>query len=221
MRPSRVLYVENDPVLRGIMAGLLAARSEVEVVLATGSASEALADPAVEVADVALLDVALGRDSMDGIALGCALRERNSEIGLVLHSQHPLPRLPSRIPAAQGWGWSTLHKRAHLDVDELVRVLVDTAAGHVHRDAEVTEDEDDPVARLTARQRQIMSLVAAGWDNTAIASELGVSADALRQDMSRAYHFLVPDLPDGRDLRTTAVLVFLRHARGVTVDPDD
>ena len=221
MRPSRVIYVENDPALRGIMTGMLAARPEIELLLSTGSAQKALDDPAAEIADVALLDVALGAESMDGMALGCALRERNPDIGLVLHSQHPLPQLPSRVPEAQNWGWSTLHKRAHLDIDELVAVLVDTAAGHVHRDAEPDEAvEDDPVSRLTARQRQIMSLFAAGWDNRAIADNLGMNVDAVRQDMSRAYKVLVPETAPGRDLRTTAVLIYLRHARGISVDPD-
>lgn len=216
-----MIYVENDPALRGIMTGMLSARPEIELLLSTGSAQQALEHPAVLSADVALLDVALGAESMDGIALGCALRERNGEIGLVLHSQHPLPQLPSRVPAAQDWGWSTLHKRAHLDIDQLVNVLVDTASGHVHRDAQPEENiEGNPVARLTARQRQIMSLVAAGWDNRAIADNLGMSTDAVRQDMSRAYRALVPDVPAGRDLRTTAVLIYLRHARGISVDPD-
>lgn len=221
MRRSRVIYVENDPALRGLMTGLLSARPEIELVLSTGSADVALDFPGVESADVALLDVALGPESMDGIALGCALRERNPEIGIVLHSQHPLPNLPSRVPAALDWGWSSLHKHADLDVGRLVQVLRDTAAGHVHRDAEQTADStDDPVARLSARQRQAMALVAAGWDNRAIADKLDITPDALRQDLSRAYRILVPDLPEGRDLRTTAVLVFFRHARGVSVDPD-
>lgn len=221
VRPSRVIYVENDPALRGLMTGMLSARPEIELVLSTGSAVEALDSPGVETADVALLDVALGPESMDGIALGCALRERNPELGIVLHSQHPLPNLPSRVPAAQDWGWSTLHKHAHLDITRLVQVLRDTAAGHVHRDAEDEDDSgDDPVARLSTRQRQAMALVASGWDNRAIADKLDITADALRQDLSRAYRILVPDLAEGRDLRTTAVLVFFRHARGVKVDPD-
>lgn len=186
MRASRLIYVGNDPALRGVMFGMLAVRPEIELVFSTGSAHEALSHAAAEIADVALLDVALGTDSMDGIALGCALRDRNPEIGLVLHSQHPLPQLPMRVPASQDWGWSTLHERAVLDMDLLVTVLRDTAAGLVHRDVELVEAPvDGPVAKLSPRQRQIMSLVAAGWDNRAIADRLDLSADALRQDMSR------------------------------------
>lgn len=222
MRPSRVVYVENDPALRGMMADTLAAHPEVELVVVAGTAAEVLVNPAAETADVALLDVALGADSMDGIALGCALREINPEIGLVLHSQHPLPNLPSRVPASQDWGWSTMHKSARLDIDQLIKVLVDTAAGHVHRDeGRRARGGDDPVARLSPRQRQVMSLVAAGWDNNAIAERLDMSLSVLRQDMYRAYKILVPEVQEGRDLRTSAVLVYLRHARGVTLDLDD
>ncbi|MFY9330421.1 MAG: LuxR C-terminal-related transcriptional regulator [Candidatus Nanopelagicales bacterium] len=221
VRPSRVIYVENDPALRGIMTGVLSTRPEIDLVLATGSAVKALEGPEVMGADVALLDVALGADAMDGIALGCALRARNADIGLVLHSQHPLPQLPSRVPVAQQWGWSTLHKRVRLDIDELVNVLVGTASGIVYRDSDPDDEgDDDPLSRLSSRQRQIMSLLSAGWDNKTVAESLGLSLDVVRQDTSRAYRALVPDPVSGRDVRTTAVLIYLRHARGINVDPD-
>ena len=60
MRATRVLYVENDPALRGLMTRLMSGRPELEVVAACASASEALDSPAVPQCDVALLDLALG-----------------------------------------------------------------------------------------------------------------------------------------------------------------
>ena len=53
-RPTRVLYVENDPVLRSMMSAFIKSLPEIELVASVGGASEALAieDPI----DVALLD---------------------------------------------------------------------------------------------------------------------------------------------------------------------
>ena len=98
MRPTRVIYVENDPALRGIVSRFLAQRPELEVVLTASNGSEVLDSSAVAEADVALLDLALGMDQMNGIDLGIALRERNPNIGIVIHSQHTVDHLARRVP---------------------------------------------------------------------------------------------------------------------------
>ena len=61
MRPTRVIYVENDRSLRGNITQLLEQRAEIEVLLATGIAHEALDQRIAEQADVALLDLDPGR----------------------------------------------------------------------------------------------------------------------------------------------------------------
>ena len=55
MRASRLIYVENDPALRGIMVQLLKQHSEIELLLASPSPTEVLADDRVRRADVALI----------------------------------------------------------------------------------------------------------------------------------------------------------------------
>ena len=74
VRPTRVIYVENDPALRGIMTQLLEQRADIDVLLATGIAHEAIDQRLAEQADVALLDLALGSSQINGIDLGLALR---------------------------------------------------------------------------------------------------------------------------------------------------
>ncbi len=129
MRPTRVVYVENDPALRGIMTKVLATRAELDVVLAVGSADEALTAPESKVADVALLDLGLGPLSMNGVELGLALQAMNSNLGIVLHSQHPLEYALDRVPPAQRFSWSTVPKSADMDIEDLARILRNTAAG--------------------------------------------------------------------------------------------
>ena len=114
MRPTRVIYVENDPALLGILHRLLSRRDDVDVLLATSSADEALADESLAIADVALLDLALGPHQMNGLDLGLAMRRRNPDIGIVLHSQHPLGSIERRLPPSELMGWSTIPKTGEM-----------------------------------------------------------------------------------------------------------
>ena len=85
-RPTRVLYVENDPVLRSMMSAFIRALPDIKLVAAVGGSTEALASE--EPVDVALLDWALGPDSLNGVQLGHVLRERDENVGIVILSQH-------------------------------------------------------------------------------------------------------------------------------------
>ena len=82
--PLRVLYVEDDPALRGILSAILTGRKDLQVVATAASPTEALAESIGVEFDVALLDLALGDDDMSGIELGMALREQRSEIDVVI-----------------------------------------------------------------------------------------------------------------------------------------
>lgn len=222
-RPTRVLYVENDPALRGILMRLLSEWPEIEVVAAVGSAEEALAEPQAQRADVALLDLALGPESLTGTELGLVLRSANPNIGIVILSQHLIPDFVLSLPESQRMGWSFLEKRGDLDVESLVDVLRSTARGLNVVDPRVAATrataQGSEVDRLSPRQREIMSLVATGMDATAVSAQLGLASTTVRQELSKAYGVLVPDPRPGTDLRTTAVLRYLRATRTTGLDP--
>lgn len=218
MRPTRVLYVENDPALRGIIGGLLLSRPELDVVGSFPSSQPVLDGFNPLGVDVALLDLDLGPGSLDGTELALVLRERNPNLGIVLLTQHVVPDVLSSLGADDQWGWSFMEKRGDLDIDMLVDVLRSTARGlnvldpAVHRTRQAASSS--PIDALTKRQREILALAATGMDATSIASQLGLAAGSVRQDLSRAYAILVPDPKPGTDLRTSAVLRYLRETRG-------
>lgn len=215
MRPTRVIYVENDPALRGIVGRFLAQRSELEVLLTAPNGTEVLSSEAVSEADVALLDLALGLDQMNGIDLGIALRERNPNIGIVIHSQHTLDRLARMVPDDMRIGWSFLPKSGDMDIDDLVSMLRITAqgiaTGTLH--PQVLPDKESLLESLTPRQRAVMALASSGMSAPHVAKRLGVSHDIVRHDLSRAYRHLVPDAEPGDDLRTRAILTYLQAVR--------
>ncbi|MFM9136377.1 MAG: hypothetical protein ACKOT0_13250 [bacterium] len=210
MRPTRVIYVENDPALRGIMSSLLDESPDSDLILATGIAHEALDQRVVERADVALIDLALGTAQMNGIDLGLAMRELNDNIGIVIHSQYRLDTVARSVPRSALIGWATLPKSGSLEVDDLVWILRETARGVTRVHMPSRPDSLNPLERMTTRQRAVMGMAAAGVKAPEIARRLSISHDAVRQDLSASYRLLIPDAdPDSDEMRTLAVLAYL------------
>lgn len=212
-----MVYVENDPALRGLLARGLVRRPELALIAAVGSADEALRVVRNAHADVALLDLALGSGTMNGLELGIALRSAIADIGIVIYSQHAVSDFADSLPEQMRWGWSVLQKGSDVDLDALVGVLRSTAQGHSTIDDSIlaarATSAGSPIDLLSARQREIMSIAATGVDATVIADELGLAPVTVREHLSRAYQVLVPDPKPGTDLRTTAVLRYLRETR--------
>jgi DNA-binding NarL/FixJ family response regulator len=214
MRATRAVYIENDPALRGMISAALSRHPDIDLLLSTDSAGEALASDAVRLADVALIDLALGRDQMNGLDLGVALRGLNDNLGIVIYSQHPLAYLERRVPPEMRMGWSFFPKRADMDIGQLVALIRSTAAGFSHDAAHegVEPPAEADIAALTAREQAVMGLAASGLSATAIATRLDLSHDRVRKDLSNAYRKLVPDVRPGDDVRVRAILAYLGSA---------
>ena len=218
-RDTRLLYVENDPVLRSMMTVLLAGLDGIEVVAAVNDSTEALASE--ERFDVALLDWALGPNSLNGVQLGHALRERDDNVGIVILSHH----YAWDFHGASGrvsMGWSYVEKRADIDTVYLTKVLKATASGlsvvEPAMDQEQAPASVERLGRLSARQRHIMSLVATGIDANVIAERVGLAAVTVRKELSECYRILVPDPAPGTDLRTAAVVAWIEGRRVTSMD---
>lgn len=216
MRKLRLIYVENDPALRGIMSTQLQALAELEIVQTFKSSSEALAYPDLASIDLALLDLALGDESLNGTELGMLLREKNPNIAIVIYTQHAINEYIENLPSAMRKSWSFVEKRGDTNFEELAEILLATADGEcitdISRNLSSTSGTS-LVRQLTVRQRQVMSLAANGLDANSIAKQLNLAPITIRQELSRAYAVLIPDLEPGRDLRTSAVLRYLREIR--------
>lgn len=215
--PLRVLYVEDDPALRGILTAILGSRRDLDVVATAGSPREALILGGETAFDVALLDLSLGDDAMSGIDLGVALRTQRPEIGVVILSQHQVPAFLTRFDEEQRHGWSFILKRADLHPNYLSDVLHSTARGLNVVDPAMVKrqmgEQAPAVSMLTARQRDVMALASEGLDAPTVAKRLNLTPGVVRQELSRTYQVLVPDPPEGADLRTLAVLRYLRETR--------
>ena len=221
-RATRVLYVENDPVLRSMLQQVLSHMPEFEIVGCVGNSQEAL--EVTGPIDVALLDWALGSSSLNGVELGRALREWDENIGIVILSQH----YAWDFHGAHGsvdMGWSYVEKRVNLDSAYLAKVLKATAAGLSVVEPSIDRGRApasvERMSRLSPRQRQIMSIAATGVDANVIAERLGLRPVSVRKELSECYRVLVPEAAPGTDLRTAAVIAWIDGRRMSTMDAYD
>jgi DNA-binding NarL/FixJ family response regulator len=221
-RDTRLLYVENDPVLRSMMTSVLEGLTGIELVASVSSSVEALEIDAP--LDVALLDWALGPESLNGVELGHALRKRDDDIGIVILSQH----YAWDFHGASGrvdMGWSYVEKRVNLDTEYLTKVIKATATGlsvvEPSMERGRAPESAERLGMLTPRQRQIMSIAATGVDANVIAERLNIRPVSVRKELSECYRVLVPDAAPGTDLRTAAVIAWIDGKRMTTMDPYD
>jgi DNA-binding NarL/FixJ family response regulator len=214
----RILYVEDDPVLRDLLTGKLRKLGAVRSVSACGSARDAVNAATADEHDVALLDLNLGDGQINGIDLGLALRAVVPDLPIVIFSQHAAPRLDNVVPARERHGWAFMQKSGRLDITALAELIERTIAGAFEGDEDTpvrrAAENVSPLQRLSRRQRQVMALAAAGYDAKAIAERLHMAHVSVRRELSNAYRVLVPNPEPGTDLRTVAVLEYMRLSSG-------
>ena len=225
MRNTRVLYVEDDPALRTIMTEILNRQSGIEILSSVSNAAEAIAAHDLAPFDVALIDLALGTESANGFELALKLRDVSQNIGIVIYSQHASEDLQSQIPHDERFSWSIVQKRAPVDVKTLVNVIRATASGRSHVEpyerSTRASTYAETILQLTKRQHIIMSMLVEGIDVAFVAEKLNFSQVTIRQELSRIYKILIPEPQPETDLRTTAVLKYLRYSRKNSWSHDD
>lgn len=217
-RGLKLLYVENDEALLGLLGNSLAVHPAILSISSASSSDEAFAFVSKQSFDAALIDISLGRGSISGLDLAIALRKKNEHLGIVLLSQHISANYLSSLPVQLGYGWSAIQKSATLSIDYLIQVLQATAMGLNVSDPNAvfeTNVSDNLASQLSTRQRQVISLAATGLDATEIAKQLGLAAVTVRQELSKCYKILIPNPRPGTDLRTAAVLRYLRETRSL------
>jgi DNA-binding NarL/FixJ family response regulator len=219
MRPTRLLYIENDPALRSILGGMLASSNDIELLGSYAGADDVVDRALVLKADVALVDFALDQNGLNGIELGIALRNINEYIGIVIYSQFSVRPMVHRVPKSIRAGWSFFNKSAEMNIEDYAQVLRATAAGKgnweeiLEEDNRNQEGEASVFFALTPRQRSIMSLSVQSKSPQDIAEQLGLSYSYVRKELSRAYAVLLPNASEGDDLKTAAVLRYMELMR--------
>jgi DNA-binding NarL/FixJ family response regulator len=217
----RVVFAEDNYLVREGTAALLAESDEVELVGTAASLDELLEAVAAQLPDAVLTDIRMPPTSSDeGIRAARTIRADYPAIGVVVLSQFSDEEYVYDLlkDGAEGLGY--LLKERVADVDELVRALEEVARGGSVLDPKVVEAlvaakdrmAHSPLGALTDREREVLSHMAQGRNNAAIAGSLFLTERAVEKHINSLFHKL--GLSEETDVhrRVMAVLAFLRDS---------
>jgi DNA-binding NarL/FixJ family response regulator len=211
----RVLVVEADSLLRDMLRTVLSAESRLHLVGATGDPPEAVRLAGAEKPDVAL--VGLDADSEhDALAVAQSISgSRTTRI--VFLGEHPDRRTLAALPAFRAAGWSYLLRQSVTDVATLVRAIDGAAMGLVVLDPLVVESlgrRETRLSALTKRQLEVLSLMAKGYNNAAIARSLVLEEKSVENHINAIFGQLNLSRDNAAHPRVKAVLLYLQESTG-------
>jgi DNA-binding NarL/FixJ family response regulator len=167
--------------------------------------------------DLVITDVRMPPTHTDeGMVAALRIVRSYPDMSVVVLSQYVQRRYAVELLAEKRRGIGYLLKQRIADVDTFCADLRRIHAGGAVIDPEVVElmvararQDDGAIARLTPRQRQVLTLVAEGRTNSSIAAELVVTEKAVVQHTSRIYDALGLAADDDGHRRVLAVLKYL------------
>lgn len=177
---TRVLLVEDHPVVRSGLRALLATETDIAVVGETASIAGAVALGRAHLPDVAVLD--LGLEDTGGVAGVSHFVQQCPDVRvLVLSSQDHLTVVRACLRAGAG---GFLSKSSPLD--KLADVLRTVVTGQTFLDPRLVPHLLKPGVELTARELDALQAAASGGTNRQIAALLGVSEHTVKTHLSKA-----------------------------------
>ncbi|HUG13495.1 MAG TPA: response regulator transcription factor [Thermomicrobiales bacterium] len=213
----RVVIAEDSVLLREGIARLLR-DAGLEVVAIVGDGPGLVSAVEEQRPDISIVDVRMPPGFRDeGLRAALEARQRVADSPVLVLSQYVEERYASELLESGAGGVGYLLKDRVADVIDFVRAVRQVAAGGVVLDPEVVTQlmsrrrRGDRLDELTPRETEVLSLMAEGRSNTAIAGELTVSEGAIEKHISNIFSKLglSPDQYDHR--RVLAVLTFLRR----------
>jgi DNA-binding NarL/FixJ family response regulator len=216
----RVVFAEDNYLVREGTTALLTEIGEVEVVGTAASFDELIGAVAEHTPDAVLTDIRMPPTGTDeGIRAAKRIRADHPQIGVVVLSQFADEAYAYDLLKDGAGGLGYLLKERVADVEEVVRALEEVARGGSVLDPKVVEAlvaakdrmAHSPLAQLTDREREVLSHMAQGENNAAIAASLFLTDRAVEKHINSMFHKLgLTEEPDVHR-RVMAVLAFLRE----------
>jgi DNA-binding NarL/FixJ family response regulator len=212
--PWRVVIADDDVLLREGLASLLE-RSGFEVVGQAGDAAELLALVREHSPDLVIVDIRMPpTHTREGLEAARVIRADDPEIGILVLSGHvEVDEAMELLASGQHAGY--LLKSRVTNVDEFVETVRRIADGESVVDPSLVRElftarrREDPLAALTAREQEVLALMAEGLSNTGIASRLWVAESTVEKHVHSILAKLpLPDTTDAHR-RVLAVITFL------------
>lgn len=210
----RVVVADDDALLREGIASLLEDAGHT-VVGRSGDADDLRLKVRSYLPDVAIVDVKMPPGHADdGLAAAIEIRRAHPDVRVLVLSQHLEPTYMLELVGEDASGVGYLLKDRVRDVAEFLDAVERVAAGGTAFDPEVVKSlvggrRRSTLDELTARERDVLALIAEGRSNRAIGRQLHVSTRVVERDVQAIFRKL--GLPESEDdnRRVLAVLALL------------
>ncbi|MGV9383399.1 response regulator [Nonomuraea sp. NPDC003707] len=211
----RVILAEDSTLLReGLVRLLLEEGHEVPAAVSDGDAL--VAAVAEHRPDIVVVDVRMPPTHTDeGLRAALEIRRRWPAVKVLVLSQYVEKRYATELMSADVEGVGYLLKDRVAQVGDFLDALERVGAGGAAFDPEVVRQllarttQVDPLARLTAREREVLERMAQGLTNASIAQALHVSQSAVEKHVNSLFDKLRLSHTTGYSRRVLAVLHFL------------
>lgn len=216
MGSGRLVLADDAVIVREGLARLLL-EAGFDVVAQAGDARQLLRAVANEQPDVAIVDIRMPPSFTDeGLRAALEIRAEHPQVAVLVLSQHVEPSYAIELLSAgtEGVGYLLKERVAHLS--ELTEAIERVAGGGsvldqtlVARLVARTAAEADPLDELSARELEVLSLMAEGLTNRAIGARLWITEHTVEKHVKSVLAKL--QIPGGRDdhRRVLAVLRYL------------
>lgn len=192
----RLVIAEDSTLLREGLVRLLAEEGH-EVLAAVGDGGALLEQTEKHRPDLVLTDVRMPPTHTDeGLRAALEIRRRWPETGVLVLSQYVEKRYATELIATEGGRVGYLLKDRVMEVGEFLGALERVATGGEAFDPEVVRalitrsTHADPLAQLTARERDVLEKMAQGHSNPGIAQALSISRSAVEKHINAIFEKL-------------------------------
>jgi DNA-binding NarL/FixJ family response regulator len=216
--PIRVILADDSYLVREAIEHVLHEADEVEVVASCGDRDSLLSAIEAEQPDVVVTDIRMPpSDSDEGLQVAAALRLTHPGVGVIVLSQYVEPRYGLALLENGSEGRAYLLKERIQHGGQLLSAIEAVSQGGSVIDSKVVESlvtaqrraEDSPLAELTPRELEILSFVARGHDNQAIADELVLTKRAVEKHINAIFLKLGLTYATDVSRRVKAALIYL------------
>jgi DNA-binding NarL/FixJ family response regulator len=214
----RVALADDSYLVREALIHVLSAADGIEVVAACDDGDALMRAVETEGPDVVVTDIRMPpSDSDEGLQVAAALRRTHPHIGVVVLSQFAEPRYGLALLENGSDRRAYLLKERIQHGAQLVTAIQAVADGGSFIDGKVVDAlvagqghaEPSPLAELTPRELEILSLVARGHDNQAIAGELVLTKRAVEKHIHAIFLKLGLTYANDISRRVKAALIYL------------
>jgi DNA-binding NarL/FixJ family response regulator len=211
-----VAIAEDSVLLREGLTGILCGAG-LDVVAAYDNAEDLLSRVRSLPPDIAIVDIRLPPTHTDeGMRAALHIRKHHPGVPILVLSQYVELGLAMQLLAESAEGVGYLLKDRISDVADFVDAVRRVANGGSAIDPTIVSTllrrrrADDPLARLTPREREVLELMASGTSNQGIADRLVITLRAAEKYVSSIFDKLGIPSTRQESRRVLAVLLYLR-----------